>query len=100
HEPLRQRSAHRASQAGSDYLPATGATWRQSGTDALKFSNIPAGLFSQSQMWNIQPPNRSVAVNGTSGRLRVDGKSWSDGAFVNPGWFGAGNFALNGRKYS
>src|SRR5689334_12156506 len=76
------------------------AFYRQSGTELLKFTNIPAGLFSQSQMWNIQPPNRFVAVNGTSGRSLVDGKSCSDGTLTKPGAPGAGQRGVNGRKYS
>ena len=34
------------------------------GTVGLKLANIPAGLCSNSQMWNIHTPNPSLRVNG------------------------------------
>ena len=34
------------------------------GTVGLKLANIPAGLSSNSQMWNIHTPNPSLRVNG------------------------------------
>ena len=65
----------------------------QRGTDVFQFVNIPPGLCSHSQMWNIHPPNRDGA-KAMSGRSLIVGKSFSLGARSKLGSSGPGHFGL------